>query len=72
MNPMRILGIDPGFDRLGVCVLDKEGTKETLVTSLGIVTSKTESFEDRLLYLANGVEKLIQEYKPTHLAKMNL
>lgn len=65
---MRILGIDPGFDRLGVCVLDKEGTKETLVTSLGIVTSKTESFEDRLLYLANGVEKLIQEYKPTHLA----
>lgn len=68
MTRIRILGIDPGFDRLGVCILDKEGNKETVVTSLGIITSKTETFEDRLLYLADGVEKLIREHKPDHLA----
>ena len=68
MTLIRILGIDPGFDRLGVCILDKDGNKEKVVTSLGIITSKTEAFEDRLLYLANGVEKLIKEYNPNHLA----
>lgn len=68
MTPIRILGIDPGFDRLGVCILDKEGGKETLVTSLGILTSKSEVFEDRLLYIGDAVEKLVTKYKPDHLA----
>lgn len=68
MTRIRILGIDPGFDRLGICVLDKEGGKEEVVTSLGIITSRTTSFDERLLYIAEGLEKLLIEYKPNHLA----
>lgn len=68
-NPLvRILGIDPGFDRLGVCILDKEGSKEVLVHSLCIITSRTDSFEKRLGAIGSQLEALIKEYGPQELA----
>lgn len=68
MSPIRILGIDPGFDRLGICILDKEGNKETLVFSTCITTSKKEAFEKRLLAAGEALEKIITTYKPDELA----
>lgn len=68
MKPIRILGIDPGFDRLGVCILDKEGQKETLVYSTCITTSKKDSFEKRLVAVGNELESIIQKYTPHELA----
>ncbi len=64
----RILGIDPGFDRLGICVLDKEGTKETLVYSTCIVTSKKDSFEKRLGEIGETLESILIKYQPDELA----
>ena len=64
----RILGIDPGFDRLGVCVLDKNGEKETVVYSTCITTSKKDTFEKRLVALGDGVEAIIKKYSPNELA----
>lgn len=68
MSPIRILGIDPGFDRLGVCILDKEGSKETLIFSTCITTSKKDTFEKRLLAAGSELEKIITTYKPDELA----
>jgi crossover junction endodeoxyribonuclease RuvC len=68
MSPIRILGIDPGFDRLGVCILDKEGSKETLIFSTCITTSKKELFEKRLVTIGSELEKIILLYKPDELA----
>lgn len=68
MATTRIIGIDPGFDRLGVCVLDKEGTKETLVYSSCITTSKSASFTERLAHVGDELIKVLTEYKPAHLA----
>lgn len=68
MSVVRILGIDPGFDRLGVCILDKEGSRETLVHSLCIETSKKDSFEKRLGEIGKLLEKIIKKYKPQELA----
>lgn len=65
---VRILGIDPGFDRLGVCILDKEGGKESLIFSTCITTSKKETFEKRLLSVGEALEKIIITYKPDELA----
>lgn len=65
---VRILGIDPGFDRLGVCILDKTGTKETLVFSTCITTSKKDSFSKRLFDAGRRLEKIIAEYKPQELS----
>lgn len=68
MNVTRILGIDPGFDRLGVCILDKEGNKETLIYSTCIETSKKDTFEKRLGDAGLALEKILKEYKPQELA----
>ena len=66
--PVRILGIDPGFDRLGVCVLDKEGNKETLVHSLCIETSKKNTFEKRLGDIGTTLTEILEKYTPQELA----
>lgn len=68
MSAIRILGIDPGFDRLGICILDKEGSKETLIHSECITTSKKESFEIRLAEIGDQLSKVLKKYKPNELA----
>ena len=68
MSTIRILGIDPGFDRLGVCILDKDGQKETLIYSTCITSSKKDSFEKRLLVAGKRLEEIIKQYKPDELA----
>ncbi len=65
---VRIIGIDPGFDRLGVCILDKNGSKETLVFSTCITTSKKDSFEKRLSVIGEKLKEVLVEYKPHELA----
>ncbi len=68
MSAIRILGIDPGFERLGVCILDKEGSKEALIYSACIETSRKDSFEKRLGVLGTELEKIFKKYKPEELA----
>lgn len=65
---VRILGVDPGFDRLGVCILDKEGNKETLIYSTCIETSRKDTFENRLVEAGKQFEAIVKEYKPDELA----
>ena len=67
-STVRILGIDPGFDRLGICILDKNGEKESLLYSTCLITSKKDSFEDRIISLGVSLEKILKEYKPQELA----
>lgn len=68
MTPVRIVGVDPGFDRIGVCILDKQGDKETLVHSTCIITSRNDSFEKRLFTIGEALEGLFTQYSPTELA----
>ncbi|MSU44757.1 crossover junction endodeoxyribonuclease RuvC [Candidatus Nomurabacteria bacterium] len=67
---MRILGIDPGFERLGIAVLEKtEGNKkEKVVFSECFKTSAKLEFSERLKLIGNEVRKIIKEYKPEVLA----
>lgn len=67
-TPIRIVGIDPGFDRLGICILDKIGNKEELIHSQCITTSKKDTFESRLADIGEQVTKIIKKYKPDELA----
>lgn len=70
---MRILSIDPGYERLGVAVIDKEkGQKETLIFSDCIKTEAKDLFEDRLTTLGLQIESLIEQYKPEALSIENL
>lgn len=68
MKPVRIVGIDPGFDRLGICVLEKDGSKETLLHSSCIITDRKMTFGQRLATLGKELEKVLKKYKPEELA----
>lgn len=68
MAPVRIIGIDPGFDRLGVAVIDKDGNKETLVYSTCIVTSKKDTFAMRLQNIGTELTNIFKKYSPDECA----
>ncbi len=69
---MRVLAFDPGFERLGVAVIEKSGNTETLLFSDCIRTKATLSFAERLSELGSAVEKIIQKWGPKAVAIENL
>ena len=66
---MNILSIDPGYERLGVAIINKErGKKDELVFSECFKTDKVLNFEDRLALIGKRVEDLIKIYNSSVLA----
>lgn len=66
---MRILAIDPGYDRLGVAIVDREkGQKEVLIYSDCVQTTKTDSTPARIHVIGLSVKKIIKKFKPEALA----
>lgn len=67
---MRVLAIDPGYERLGVAILDKQKPgekKPTLVFSTCIQTSAKDTHSKRLSEIHTQIESILKEYFPTHL-----
>ena len=69
---IRCLAFDPGFERLGVAVLEKSGGKEELLYSDCVRTSATLSYSERLGVLGEAVEALIALWKPEMVATEQL
>jgi Holliday junction resolvasome RuvABC endonuclease subunit len=46
---MRVIAIDPGYDRLGVAVMENTSGVETLVYSACIESSRADTLSDRLV-----------------------
>lgn len=65
---MIILGIDPGFERLGCAVLKKTPNKEELIYSTCLISDKKLPHEKRLLFLGEKLEEIIKKHKPDILA----
>jgi len=66
---MKILGIDPGYERIGIAIIDKnKGEKERLIFSECFKTSKEINFEERILLIGKKIEEIIKEHKPEILA----
>lgn len=66
---MKLLAIDPGYERLGIAIIEKEKTsKENLLFSECFKTSAKEDHNVRLAKVAKQLEKVIKEFHPTHLA----
>ncbi len=62
---VRIIGIDPGFNRMGMAVVEcAKGKKETLMWSTCVVSSPTLPFEERLMLLAREFESALEKYAP--------
>jgi crossover junction endodeoxyribonuclease RuvC len=64
---MRILAIDPGYDRLGIAVLEGDPSKPTLLMS-GCVLPEKGAREKRLAEVSIAVATAIKEYAPDALA----
>lgn len=65
---MKVLAIDPGYDRVGAAVVELAQKKEHLHYSACITTDKTAMLSDRLHTVGNEIERLIEEFAPTALA----
>lgn len=60
---MRVLGIDPGFDRLGMAVLEGDPSRPTHVWS-DCITPEKDSSEKRLAAVGQAVCLAIKTYEP--------
>jgi len=72
-KPLRVLAIDPGYERLGIAVAERasEGPtrgKDVLLFSECFQTSAKLSFPSRLRSLGEEIARVIEEFEPTVLA----
>jgi crossover junction endodeoxyribonuclease RuvC len=66
---MIIIAIDPGYDRLGIAVLEKpKNQKEIILYSECVQTPATEDFNIRLGIIGKKVRAIIEKYKPEYMA----
>ena len=66
---MRILGIDPGYDRLGVCILEKKaGAKEAVLFSTCLVSDKKATNAERFRSMGGELSLVIRAWNPEILA----
>ena len=70
---MKIISIDPGYERLGVAILEKQkNQKEILVFSECFKTSTKIPHYERLTLISQEIRKVVKKYKPEILATEKL
>lgn len=65
---MIILGIDPGYERCGFAILEKNKGKLSLLNFGVIKTSSRKDFPSRQLEIAEDFQSLLDKYKPDVLS----
>ena len=64
-----ILGIDPGFGRVGYGIIKKNEKGDWKMVDFGCIeTSVKKSFVDRLAEIHEALVKIIKKHKPTRMA----
>lgn len=61
---MRVIGIDPGYDRMGVAVVEYKNGKEQLVYSTCLETDRSLNLNQRLYELGNDFLAILKKFKP--------
>lgn len=65
---MYILGIDPGYDRLGIAIIEHTNGKSSFVYSACFETDKKSTLTQRLFKVGTEIARIIDTYKPQLLA----
>jgi len=65
---MRVLSIDPGYERLGIAILEKNKNKESLIYSSCFQTDPNLEIKKRLLLLGTEIKKIIKKHSPDAVA----
>ncbi len=61
---MRVLAVDPGYERLGIAILEKQKGKDILIYSECFQTSKDQEHSKRLFAIYKRLKEVIEEYAP--------
>ena len=70
---MRIISIDPGYERLGIAVIEKlPKQREVLVFSECFKTSSKLPHHERLALIGNRIKEVIKKWKPESLVTEKL
>ncbi len=64
---VRVLGIDPGYDRCGVAIVERANSGETLLWSDCLTPAKGD-FCTRLLELGKSIDALLTKWRPNAVA----
>jgi len=65
---MKVLALDPGYDRLGIAVLEHAEGKESLLFSTCIETTRTDTLPERLLVIGNAIDEALRTHTPDAVA----
>jgi crossover junction endodeoxyribonuclease RuvC len=65
---MKTLAIDPGFERLGIAVLEGDASSPKIFYSACFKTSPKDPFETRLGFIGEEIISIIKKFKPEALA----
>ncbi len=63
---MKVISFDPGYERLGIAVLEKNHNKETLLFSECFKTKKEDVHFDRMKQIGDRVLNLLKEHSPDY------
>ncbi len=61
---MRVLGIDPGYDRIGIAVLEGDRSHQELIHSECFSTNPKDLFDKRLHEVVSRTRILVKKYTP--------
>lgn len=65
---MRVVGVDPGYGRCGIAVMDDASGKPELLYSACVETDPRTSYPERLREVADAVDAAIVRFGPNTLA----
>ena len=65
---MKVLACDPGYDRLGVAVLERVGGVDTLIHSTCVITDRARSITERLVVIGDAVSAALKTHTPDTVA----
>jgi crossover junction endodeoxyribonuclease RuvC len=63
-----ILGIDPGYGRIGIAIIEKDGNLDKLIHSECFETDAKLPHHQRLLLIGEKIKTTIKKYKPNQIA----
>ena len=69
---MKIIGIDPGYERLGIGIIEKGSGKETFIFSECFQTDPQLPYHERLFVIGEHLSTILEQHTPSHLALENV
>jgi len=65
---MIVLGVDPGYERMGLAVAERKEGKDILLYSGCVTTKRTLSFQERIHHLGKEFLQTLLLWKPNRVA----